>query len=256
MKDQIINLSPLQQVAMDDEWFDLSDSSHFWMQWRFRELLKIVNKINQKPTRILEIGCGTGVVMQQFEEHLQWCIDGCDLNIAALSNTHKVCGNLYQYNIHDLHPDLTGKCDIVLLLDVLEHIEDDGAFLQSAVKHLKPGGFIIINVPALQSLFSRYDERVGHQRRYNTRQLTKLMRSHDLSNVESHYWGFSMLPLAWIRKYYLQMVSDQKIVSSGFKPPSGFVHSMLKIIMKIETSLPWRKPIGTSVLAIGRKPIT
>ena len=58
---------------------------------------------------------------------------------------------------------------MVVLFDVLEHIPDTQPFLSSVIRHIKLNGFLLINVPALQTLYSKYDETVGHVRRYNKR---------------------------------------------------------------------------------------
>ena len=73
------------------------------------------------------------------------------------------------YNIHDRAPDLAARYDAIILFDVIEHIESPAEFLASALYHLKPGGRVFINVPALQSLYSKFDVAVGHYRRYSKR---------------------------------------------------------------------------------------
>ena len=69
-----------------------------------------------------------------------------------------------------------GTFDLVLLLDVVEHVEDDGGFLdRSIVPHLGPDGVLIVSVPAYQALFSAHDEALAHHRRYSPRQLRALL---------------------------------------------------------------------------------
>jgi len=62
--------------------------------------------------------------------------------------------------------------DCILYIDVLEHIEDDRAEMQRAAEHLRPGGYIVVLSPAHQFLFSEFDSRIGHFRRYNRRSLS------------------------------------------------------------------------------------
>lgn len=63
--------------------------------------------------------------------------------------------------------DVSGQFDSVIYIDVLEHIEDDGAELKLAATHLKPGGFLIVLSPAHQTLYTAFDRAIGHYRRYD-----------------------------------------------------------------------------------------
>ncbi len=250
---EIIRLSEPQKVSMADDWFELADPNHFWLKWRFQVLKDILKPFLTKNMRILEIGCGNGLVMWQFEKEMKIVIDGCDLNEYVLENMVNVSGKVYLYDIFDLNADLVGKYDLVILLDVIEHIDEDGLFLKMAKKHLKESGHIIVGVPAHQFLFSKYDRLLGHKRRYSKKTIINLYKSIDLNDEDIRYWGFSLLPLSLLRKYYLKLVPDKKVVKSGFTPPHPLFNWMIKIIMKIETSFFKNVFQGISIMALGRK---
>jgi phospholipid N-methyltransferase len=72
------------------------------------------------------------------------------------------------------HPDLDRKFDTILYTDVLEHIENDGLEVKKASQKLEKEGVLIVLAPAHQWLFSPYDDKVGHFRRYNKNQLIKI----------------------------------------------------------------------------------
>ncbi|MEI6697058.1 MAG: methyltransferase domain-containing protein [Bacteroidota bacterium] len=253
-KPEITQLSSSKQVSMSDEWYELTDFNHFWIKWRFIIAQKLLKPSLSTETKILEIGCGNGLVMWQFEKGLGLIIEGCDLNLFALENRLNISGKVFLYDIFDLHPNLLGKYDIVLLLDVLEHIDDDSVFLKTALEYLKPGGQIVVGVPAHQYLFSKYDLIVGHKRRYNSQQLNLLLKSANLVDVESRYWGFSLLPLALLRKIHLKFLRDNKVIRNGFKPPHRFFNWVFIILMKIETTVFEKVTNGISIIVIGRKP--
>lgn len=87
----------------------------------------------------------------------------------------------------------TTTCDAAMLADVLEHCADDKAVLQEALTLLKPGGTLVITVPAYQFLFSGHDRLLLHYRRYNRSQLLSLCRSVNLDIKESGYFFSTLL---------------------------------------------------------------
>ena len=253
MSNTIVELSPPEKVEMADEWFEIASPDHFWMEWRFRILKTYSPMFVSDTNRILEIGCGSGVVLQQFERFLHKPADGCDLNLYALRKIEGVSGDKYVYNIFDLNDTMVGRYDTVVLLDVVEHLEDDVAFLRAATQHVRDEGHIVINVPALNALFSRYDTQAGHQRRYTKRSLSTLCERSGLDVVAVQYWGMSLLPLAAVRKLVLAFVPKDSIIKTGFKPPAPWINRLMMGVMKLELSLLKAPPLGTSLLMIAKR---
>jgi 2-polyprenyl-3-methyl-5-hydroxy-6-metoxy-1,4-benzoquinol methylase len=252
---QIKILSPAIKVNMADEWYDIALADHFWMEWRYRVISKALKNtgINYCHKQLLEIGCGHGEFIKQMQRDGAM-VDGCDLNLFALEKIdEEIKGSIYLYDIFQKDPAMLNKYEGVFLLDVIEHLRDDISFLKTAVEHVKMDGLVIINVPALPSLFSRYDIAAGHQRRYTKSRLHELFALAGLEPVSIEYWGFSLLTLAVIRKFYLKFISDQKIIEKGFKPPAAFANSLLRMLMKMELSVPSKPLAGTSILAVGKK---
>ncbi|WP_456460893.1 methyltransferase domain-containing protein [Reichenbachiella sp.] len=245
-------LSQPDQVSMADDWFDLANEDHFWMKWRFRYLKKFRDLLPKEPNRMLEIGCGGGTVMKQFENDLNTVIDGCDLNEFALKKVKDISGKLSVYNIFDEHEQMVNNYEAILLLDVIEHIDDDKGFMEAALKHLKKDGLVIINVPALNSLFSKYDVAAGHVRRYNKKSLSKLLDALDLEIIDINYWGLFLLPIAYLRKLVLAFKS-KNVIEVGFEPPNAFINWAFKQMMKLETFLIPKNFTGTSLMAFARK---
>jgi hypothetical protein len=110
---------------------------------------------------------------------------------------------------------------------------------------------MLVNVPALTMLFSRYDVVVGHQRRYDKRSLTEEFSSRGLGSVvRLRYWGFLLVPIALLRKAVLAFVRRRpSVVRIGFKPPNALVNRALIAAMSVETALLSDPALGTSVLA-------
>lgn len=250
---QLEFLSPAAAVSMADEWFEFATTDHFWMRWRHRVLLRQLKSVTHPINRALEIGCGHGVVREMVERDLGIPVAGCDLNQRALEMAHPGKGQLLVYDIFDEHPDLMGAFDMILLMDVIEHIEDDALFLRVSLKHLKPNGIVVINVPAHMAFYSRYDEVAGHKRRYDTAALEALFHAAEVKPLSIVQWGCSLVPLLFLRKFVLHFVSRERTIQTGFAPPNAILDGALKAMQAIETSLPFAMPCGSSLLAIGQR---
>jgi SAM-dependent methyltransferase len=246
-------LSPPSPVSMADEWFAIATADHFWMKWRHSVLLKLLNHAGFSPDNALEIGCGHGVARGMIERDLKIPVDGCDLNLRAVEMAGHGKGRLLVYNIFDKNPAMLEAYDLLLLMDVIEHIDSDLEFVQVSLQHLKPGGIIAINVPAHMSFFSRYDEVAGHKRRYNARTLKSLFRESRIRPIRIVEWGFLLIPILLARKLFLRRISNEHTIRAGFDPSNSIVNGLCESLRRLETSLPFSFPVGTSLLALGQK---
>src|SRR5207249_290620 len=149
--------------------------------------------------KVLDVGCGTGVLRSQLEAATPWTIDATDLDYNALGRVKPGRGRTLYYDILEERAELKENYDVVLLFDVLEHIEQTQPFIKSLLFHLKAGGSLIVNVPALQFLYSRYDEIAGHVRRYNTETLQDELLRFAIAVRDIRYWGLANIPLLLIR---------------------------------------------------------
>lgn len=245
----IEKISKSESVSMHDDWFEIADAEHFWMQWRFEALQKSKKLFFSKNMKILEIGCGNGIAVDQFEKNFDCIVDGCDLNEHALNKANASKGRKLLYNIFELNDTLTNKYDCVLLLDVLEHITDHVNFLKIASSYCKPGGKIIVNVPAYQWLYSDYDKAVGHVRRYSSTEMNELILAAGLEPVRSYYWGALLIPVAIVRKIFIAG-RGADIIKTGFKPPGKLADIFLRTLKTIENYFPFNFPFGTSLISI------
>lgn len=245
-------LSPAEAVSMADEWFDLAHRDHFWMRWRFDVLRRQMRRLHITPGKVLEIGCGHGVLRQQLEDVFDMPVDGCDLNQHALQMAPAGRGRLLLYNIFDRLPEMRRAYNMILLMDVLEHLDDDLAFLKTSLEHLKPEGIVAINVPAHMLLYSNYDRVAGHIRRYNSKDLYSLFDKSDVTPLAIVNWGLSMVPLLLLRKLMLRFACKERTIEKGFVPPGRLTKAGLNLLEDIETRIPIDMPIGSSILALGR----
>lgn len=251
-KPELVVVSKIDNCSFTNEWYEIALNDHFWIQWRFSVFRKLLDKAeisSKKQLHVLEIGCGKGVFLRQMEQHTCWEIDGADINLEALKDSVAKRSRLLFYNIMEKRMEFKHVYDIVILMDVLEHIENTGEFLEACFFHIKPGGIFIINVPVLQCMYSVYDETMGHFRRYDNKKLLKEFGIIRVSKVITTYWGITLLPLLFFRKLIVSKNAiKEDIVKKGFEPPGKFSHSLLKFLMRIELLFFYNPPIGTSVM--------
>jgi len=200
--------------------------------------------------RFCEIGCGNGILQRQLEL-AGLSVDGIDVSLEALQHNCSQHGTLYCYDIFEQHPSLREKYDAVLLFDVLEHINDHAGFLEAAMFHVKPGGHVMINVPARQELFSEYDRAAGHIRRYNKPALLQLVNKVGLRMVNYTYWGLPLYPVLVARKMILWKLQGGGHYEAGFQPARAWVNSLMRMASRVEY-LPQRV-VGISLLGVAVK---
>ena len=253
----VIELSQGPASDFPDEWYEVAGEELFWFEWRFRAFLSQLNAIGIDlgvAWHGLDIGCGHGVVRNQIEDATAWTTDGADLNRVALAQIRTRAGESFYYDIHDRRVELAERYDFLILFDVIEHLERTTEFLESALHHLRPGGLIFVNVPAIDSLRSHYDEVVGHLRRYSKATLREEANAVDLRLLDLRYWGFSMLPYLALRKWTVpNSAGTRKAIQRGVVPPAPWTERPILEIMKLETRFLQNPLLGASLLMVAEK---
>jgi SAM-dependent methyltransferase len=248
-------LSDVPEVEFPGEWYDLTAIDHFWFQWRLaaaRRQWADCGLALDAPLRVLDVGGGQGVFRDQVERACAWTVDLVDLNRPALEAARPGRGRRLYYDVTDGAPGLTSAYDAAILYDVIEHLEDPQPLIAAVRRHLRPGGWVLVNVPALQSLFSAYDVAAGHFRRYDPRTLRKELPEQEWDVRDVRFWGLSLVPLLMVRRAILRAPSPDTI-DRGFRPPGRLVHAALRGLMRTETAVLARPPLGTSVLLAARR---
>ena len=141
------------------------------------------------------------------------------------------------------------KADLLLFIDVLEHVEDDLALLNSYVSNSSSDALFVISVPAFKSLWSNHDVFLEHFRRYGKKDLRNLIQKAGLVEVEASYIFGSIFPLVWL----IRKVKTNKSIQSDLKQSSNIVNFLILKFLKIENILPLNKIFGTSVFIIAKK---
>ncbi len=190
--------------SYDPEFFDhlaRVESEHFWFRTRNRVIASLVEQLTKELPdgyRVLEVGCGTGNVLRTLEQTCtRGTVVGMDLFAEGLAFARKrtscplVCGNVDQ-------PGFGVPFDLIGAFDVVEHLSDDLQIFRSMRSMLKPGGVLLLTVPAHQSLWSYFDEAAHHCRRYEPDDLrSKLSQTGFEIEFLSQFMA-SIYPLLWL----------------------------------------------------------
>jgi SAM-dependent methyltransferase len=244
---EISYLSDPTPVNMADSWYGIANLDHFWTRRRFQVLKRLAGPLIRRSVAMAEFGCGSGILQRQIEDNFGSPVAGFDLNELALQQNLSRSSQLYCYNVHERIPDLQSHFDLILLFDVLEHIDRQDAFLASVIHHLRPGGHLIINVPAEPWLYSDYDRAAGHVRRYSKHHLKEVGERNGLRIIRQSYWGLPMIPLLIARKWASLGKTEHEIITSGFDARSKLLNELLFWVSQYE----WvpQGIAGTSVMA-------
>jgi hypothetical protein len=203
-------------------------SRHPWELARLSVVVDLLREklANQPGFSVLDIGCGdiffVSALSERFPEVDFYAVDTAftDEIMAELSKEIKGKKIRIFRSLEDASHYMTKPADLVLLLDVLEHIEDDNGFLEHLVHHkaMGKGGTLIITVPAFQSLFCSHDHFLGHYRRYTNASLSKVVSHAGFTNLKSGYFFSSLVPLR-----YLQVLKEKVVPKNNKNATTGLV---------------------------------
>lgn len=146
--------------------------------------------------------------------------------------------------------------DVITMFDVLEHIEDDCAAVETVKKLLRPGGYFVLTVPAYEWLWSQHDDVNHHFRRYTRKRLLAPMERAGFAIQRATYFNTLLLPTVAAARLLQRVLPRRDKEISDFDRSSG---GLDKLLFQIFSSEAWwlRRssfPSGVSLFAIGRKP--
>ncbi len=148
-----------------------------------------------------------------------------------------------------------GAFDLVLMLDVLEHIADDLSALESAKSALRTGGHLVLSVPALSLLWSRHDEANAHHRRYNPQGLRRLLDTAGFEVETVRYFFFWTVAPMLLRRVLAPAGTARGAADYDVAIPPAPINRTLETLSRLEHAAGrWvRWPWGSSLLAVACK---
>jgi len=177
------------------------DELHWWYRARREVLQSLIERLIRPPAdaRILEVGCGTGHNLKMLERF--GTVDAIEIDAEARKIAQKRLGRtISSARLPGLRGIAKAHYDLVAALDVVEHIDDDRATLDALASCLKPGGKLLLTVPAHQWMWSKHDELNHHKRRYSKRALRELIRGSPLKIDSIGYFNSLLFPLAVVAR--------------------------------------------------------
>jgi SAM-dependent methyltransferase len=240
---------------MDDRVIDEMSSfedRHWWFVGKRLLVAALLgNRLDRAGQRILDVGCGTGGVLASLASRAETV--GVDRSVQALRHSRGrgvaavACADM------DRLPFGPGHFDLVLMLDVLEHFDDDVAVLNGVRPLLRPGGALLVSVPAFQALFSEHDEVLQHKRRYSTAMLRRALDAGGFAIRRLTYTNVLALPPAALVRGLLPRLGIRRGGGTDFREHAPWVNRLLVGTYQLEAAalrvLPGLPP-GLSIAAI------
>lgn len=230
------------------------EENHWWFSARRAIAEKIIKQLDLPPdAKILDAGCGTGGNLAMLSRYGQVHAMELDDQARQIANA-KGIAQVLSGRLPDKVPYQQEQFDLIALLDVLEHVEDDRNTLKVLGSLLKPGGYLLISVPAFPFLWSKHDEVHHHKHRYFLDELKSKLENAGLEVAYSSYFNTILFPLIFGARQ-LRKFRTNKRESGDLKMPHPLINWLLFSVFSSERFVlgRWSLPFGISAMAIARK---
>jgi SAM-dependent methyltransferase len=227
--------------------------------WYYRALHRHVGRslravLPAAGARVLDAGCGTGGLLKALHAaRPDWTLTGLDFSpLACELARERAGGEVVQGSVAAL-PFADGTFDAVVSCDVVCQVADPAQALREFHRCLRPGGLVVLTMPAYQWMHSYHDREVGNLRRYSRGEVAALLRGAGFAIRRGTYWNTLLFPLAVLRRKILPPAAPTSDV--GLFPAP--VEAGCNALMALEHG--WlgagaTLPLGNSVLTVAQKP--
>lgn len=230
-----------------------NEDHHWWFVARRKIIQKVLNKyVDVSPdNKILEIGCGSGGNLEMLKNYGQLYAMEYDAETRETANQRNIC-NVVGGSLPDNLP-FTEKFDLICILDVIEHIENDKACLTTIDSMLKPGATLLVTVPAYRFLWSAHDVVNHHKRRYTKTSLRTLFNGTDMDVIYSSYFNSMLFPVVALVRLIRNLTGKEE--QFDVKMPSRTANFLLTKIFSLERYIlpSYALPFGVSLLLVAQK---
>lgn len=205
--------------------------SHWYYRAKLAAVMKLIRQ--QAARHVLDIGAGSGFFARQLLAQSA-CTSATCIDPGYPHEWEEAVGTKpIRFRRHAAEQN----ADLVLLMDVLEHVPDDEALLAPYVAAAAPGTRFVITVPAFNWLWSEHDVFLGHYRRYTLAGIEAVCRNAGLEVTDGYYFYGAVLPLAAAQRAVSKLTSSSAPARSQMRTHSPLVNNLLWLACRME--LPW-----------------
>lgn len=231
---------------------------------RYDVVKRVIERL--KPDTALEIGCGQGAFGARLALEVQYLGVEPDQGSCEVARSRiEPRGGTVLHGIHEAVPEGT-TYDLVCAFEVLEHIDDDKAAIAEWVSLVRPGGHLLLSVPAFQDRFGPMDAYVGHFRRYSPAELESRLVEAGLTDVEITVYAW---PLGYALEAVRNRIDAKKLAQAGevsteeltaasgrtFQPTGRAMGTFVKAATVPFRYLQRARPnAGTGLVGVARRP--
>jgi SAM-dependent methyltransferase len=231
-----------------------AEDRHWWYRGRRKVLERAIADLRlPAAARILDAGCGSGRNMVELARH--GSVTGIDLSDTSVCLARdRAAGEVVEGSVLDL-PFEDDRFDLVVSLDVIEHLEDDLGALRELRRVVAPGGSLLVTVPAYQWLWSGHDEINHHHRRYTRCSLQRVAEQAGSEQVRTTYFNTVLLPVAILLRLMDRLSRKTTESSVDLWVPPVPMNWLLERPLALEAAVigcGGRIPVGLSLLAVFR----
>jgi SAM-dependent methyltransferase len=209
----------------------------------------------RRPLRVLDAGCGTGALLERMSQEPDEDVYGVDFSREALAFSHEPGqSRLVQGDLTAL-PFASDSFDLVTALDVVEHVERDVDALREICRVLRPGGVLLMSVPAYPFLWSSHDTALHHKRRYSTGTMAPRLKQAGLALVKSTYLLAFLFPAIALFRAADRLRRRERRPQAHLISIPPVVNRLLIGLQEAELAVARRMslPFGVSLFCVARK---
>jgi 2-polyprenyl-3-methyl-5-hydroxy-6-metoxy-1,4-benzoquinol methylase len=207
------------------------EEAHWYYASKARALIQALG--DRQPQRILDVGAGSGffsrMLLRDTAAHSAICVDPGYTEDWSESHFAKPIA------FHRASP--IGEADLVLLMDVLEHVDDDVALVRELATSAKPGTRFIVSVPAFSWLWSQHDEFLEHRRRYRLNGLLGVLKAAGLKPVDGFYMFASIFPAVVAHRLWKRRWAPGQTARSDLRQHHGWTNTILTRLCVAESAV-------------------
>ncbi len=228
------------------------EKNNWWYKARRDLLNKILSTSQLSFKNILDAGCGVGSnfdVLKKYSPNIY----GVDVSKDAINFCkNKGYTKLYLSSIENFKSKI--KFDLIVCMDVIEHIKDDNSAIKKLKSLLTKDGILIISVPAHNSLWNDNDILSQHYRRYQLNSIKNLLQNNNLNIIKISYWN-QLLYLPSLIFYTIYKLKKKRKMKNNLSLIPDFLNYVLYYLLKIENFLFIKFKLfqGTSIICIAKK---